>query len=150
MSAPENFEEEVAQNDIKAEEKKKDESRKKHNKLPTEGSGSLELNWYSSAKTWKKSISHFFRNQLRSTKSNDGDGPSGSSEKFPSSATSSPEQKWQSLGKMFHRQHPPHLDAWSKGAADEQPQKKAVAIKKVLSSYFTKNSKALATVANEK
>ncbi|KAI5632949.1 hypothetical protein NE865_14353 [Phthorimaea operculella] len=148
MSAPENVEEEIIQNDVKTEEKKKDGSRKKHNKLPIEGSGSLELNLYSSAKTWKKSITHFFRNQLRSTKSNDGDGPSGSSAKFPAAAVS-PEQKWQSLGKVFRRQHA-HLDAWTKDAPDEQPQKKSAAIKKVLSSYFSKNSKALTPVADEK
>lgn len=40
-------------------------------KMPVEGTGSLELNSYKNPKTWKKSISNFFRNQLRPTKSND-------------------------------------------------------------------------------
>lgn len=44
---------------------------KKSKKIPAEGSGSLELNSYKNPKTWKKSISNFFRNQLRPTKSND-------------------------------------------------------------------------------
>lgn len=45
--------------------------RKKSKKIPGEGTGSLELNSYKNPKTWKKSISNFFRNQLRPTKSND-------------------------------------------------------------------------------
>lgn len=45
--------------------------RKKSKKIPAEGTGSLELNSYKNPKTWKKSISNFFRNQLRPTKSND-------------------------------------------------------------------------------
>lgn len=36
-----------------------------------EGVESLELNTFKGTKSWKKSISNFFRNQLRSTKSND-------------------------------------------------------------------------------
>lgn len=43
----------------------------KQKKVPADGSGSLELNSYKSPKTWKKSLSNFFRHQLRSTKSND-------------------------------------------------------------------------------
>lgn len=43
----------------------------KKNKAPIEGTGSTELNSYKNPKTWKKSITNFFRNQLRSTKSND-------------------------------------------------------------------------------
>lgn len=45
---------------------------KKSKKVPAEGTEEgLELNSYKNPKTWKKSISNFFRNQLRSTKSND-------------------------------------------------------------------------------
>lgn len=45
---------------------------KKTKKILAEGSsGSIELNSFKNPKTWKKSISNFFRNQLRSTKSND-------------------------------------------------------------------------------
>lgn len=41
-------------------------------KMPTEGSGGPEsMNSFKHLKTWKKSISNFFRNQHRSTKSND-------------------------------------------------------------------------------
>lgn len=40
-------------------------------KVPVEGSGNLELSSYKNPRTWKKSISNFFRNQLRSTRSND-------------------------------------------------------------------------------
>lgn len=45
---------------------------KKHNrKVPAEGTSSVELHSFKNPKTWKKSITNFFRNQLRSTKSND-------------------------------------------------------------------------------
>lgn len=45
--------------------------KKKSKKIPSEGTSTLELNSFKNPKTWKKSISNFFRNQLRSTKSND-------------------------------------------------------------------------------
>lgn len=41
-------------------------------KVPHVGTGGgLEMSAFKNLKTWKKSISNFFRNQLRSTKSND-------------------------------------------------------------------------------
>lgn len=40
-------------------------------KIPTEGAGGLEMSAFKNLKTWKKSITNFFRNQLRSTKSTD-------------------------------------------------------------------------------
>lgn len=43
---------------------------KSSKKIPGEGS-SLEINSFKNPKTWKKSLTNFFRNQLRSTKSND-------------------------------------------------------------------------------
>lgn len=51
--------------------KGEDTSRKKNRKNPAEGVGSLELSSFKNPKTWKKSITNFFRYQLRSTKSND-------------------------------------------------------------------------------
>lgn len=45
-------------------------------KVPNVGSGGgLEINAFKNLKTWKKSISNFFRSQLRSTKSNDVSNP---------------------------------------------------------------------------
>ncbi|XP_075972502.1 uncharacterized protein LOC142974220 [Anticarsia gemmatalis] len=118
----------------------------KSKKMPVEGTGSLELNSYKSPRTWKKSISNFFRNQLRPTKSNDGDRPSGSKENFEDKEIS-PDQKWQSLGKMFRRQSFEH---WSKSPSQQgecSSTNKRLAVKKVLSSYFGKKS---SSVANEK
>lgn len=45
-------------------------------RVPNEGSstgggGVLEMSSFKNLKTWKKSITNFFRNQIRSTKSND-------------------------------------------------------------------------------
>lgn len=45
--------------------------RKNNKKNPVEGTGSLELSSFKNPKTWKKSITNFFRHQLRSTKSID-------------------------------------------------------------------------------
>lgn len=50
---------------------KKEEETYKKNKVPADGPGTLDLNSFKHHKNWKKSISSFFRGQLRSTKSND-------------------------------------------------------------------------------
>ncbi|KAF9416267.1 hypothetical protein HW555_006341 [Spodoptera exigua] len=110
---------------------------KKSKKIPAEGTGSLELNSYKHPKTWKKSISNFFRNQLRPTKSNDGDRPSGSKENFEDKEMS-PEQKWQSLGKIFRRQSFEHWNKTSNQQGECSSQNKRIAVKKALSSYFGK------------
>lgn len=52
-------------------DKEEETCRKKNKKVIAEGSGSLELSSFKNPKTWKKSITNFFRHQLRSTKSND-------------------------------------------------------------------------------
>lgn len=51
--------------------KEEETDRKKNKKIPGEGTGSVELHSFKNPKTWKKSITNFFRHQLRSTKSND-------------------------------------------------------------------------------
>lgn len=43
----------------------------KNSKTPVEEIGTSEINSYKNPKTWKKSITNFFRIQLRSSKSND-------------------------------------------------------------------------------
>lgn len=43
----------------------------KNKKVPVEGAGNVELNSYKNPKTWKKSLTSFFRYSLRSTRSND-------------------------------------------------------------------------------
>lgn len=58
----------LVQNETKEEETV---GRNKTRKVPVEGTISLELNSYKNPKTWKKSITNFFRNSLRSTRSND-------------------------------------------------------------------------------
>ncbi|CAK1544756.1 unnamed protein product [Leptosia nina] len=83
--------------------KEEEDTAQKNTNIPGEGTSSLELQSYKNPKTWKKSITNFFRNQLRSTKSNDGDRPSGSKENFEDKDVA-PDQKWQSLGKVFRRQ----------------------------------------------
>ncbi|PZC79854.1 uncharacterized protein LOC110374413 [Helicoverpa armigera] len=118
--------------------------RKKCKKIPGEGTGSLELNSYKNPKTWKKSISNFFRNQLRPTKSNDGDRPSGSKEQFEDKEIS-PEQKWQSLGKIFRRQSFDHYNKSSNQQGECSSPNKRLAVKKVLSSYFGKIKSSSAT-----
>ncbi|XP_026747463.1 uncharacterized protein LOC113508549 [Trichoplusia ni] len=122
--------------------------RKKSKKIPAEGTGSLELNSYKNPKTWKKSISNFFRNQLRPTKSNDGDRPSGSKEQFEDKEMS-PEQKWQSLGKIFRRQSFEHWNKSPNQQGECSSPNKRFAVKKVLSSYFGKIQKT-ASVTNNK
>ncbi|CAH0628629.1 unnamed protein product [Chrysodeixis includens] len=122
--------------------------RKKSKKIPAEGTGSLELNSYKNPKTWKKSISNFFRNQLRPTKSNDGDRPSGSKEQFEDKEIS-PEQKWQSLGKIFRRQSFEHWNKSPNQQGECSSPNKRFAVKKVLSSYFGKIQKT-ASVTNNK
>lgn len=75
-----------------------------------------------------------------------GERPSGSQEQFEDKEIC-PEQKWQSLGKIFRRQSFEH---WSKSPSQQQGEcsssSKRLAVKKVLSSYFGKK----ACVANEK
>ncbi|KAM3967979.1 uncharacterized protein ACR2FA_004277 [Aphomia sociella] len=119
---------------------------KKNRKIHAEGTGSLELNSYKNPKTWKKSITNFFRNPLRSTKSNDGDRPSGSKENFDVKDIS-PEQKWQSLGKIFRRQS--FAEHWNKSGNQQgecsSGQNKRIAVRKVLSNYFGKSQKSLST-----
>lgn len=73
MLCPDSPEGEVVQqqqtnDEIKEQEKVKN---KKTKKVPAEGSGTLELSSYKSPKTWRKSITNFFRNQTRSTRSNE-------------------------------------------------------------------------------
>ncbi|CAB3235670.1 unnamed protein product [Arctia plantaginis] len=124
-----------------------DSWKNKSKKMPIEGTGSLELNSYKNPKTWKKSISNFFRNQIRPTKSNDGDRPSGSKEQFEDKEIS-PEQKWQSLGKIFKRQS---LEYWSKSPSSQgecSSSSKRMPVKKVLSSYFGKRNSSVANKQN--
>lgn len=52
-------------------DKEDDDVCERNKKIPSEGPGSLERNSFKNPKTWKKSITNFFRNQLRSTRSND-------------------------------------------------------------------------------
>ncbi|XP_059059472.1 uncharacterized protein LOC131852767 [Achroia grisella] len=125
----------------------KDEERtcpKKNKKHHIEGAGSMELSSYKNPKTWKKSITNFFRNQLRSTKSNDGDLPSESKQNFENKDIS-PEQKWQSLGKIFRRQS--FAEHWNKSENQQgecsSGQSKRVAVRKVISSYFGKSQKSM-------
>ncbi|XP_026765391.2 uncharacterized protein LOC113523596 [Galleria mellonella] len=124
--------------------------RKKNRKHHVEGAGSLELNSYKNPKTWKKSISNFFRNQLRSTKSNDGDVPSGSKENFEDKDVT-PEQKWQSLGKIFRRQS--FAEHWNKSGnaqgESSSGQNKRIVVRKVLSNYFGKSQKSLSPEENK-
>ncbi|XP_039746326.1 uncharacterized protein LOC120624063 [Pararge aegeria] len=113
----------------------------KNRKIPVEGTASLEIHSYRSPKNWKKSITNFFRNQLRSTKSNDGDLPSGSKENFEEKEIS-PEQKWQSLGKVFRRQS--FAEHWPKSSnqqSESSTQNKRHGVRKVISSYFGKSQK---------
>lgn len=51
--------------------KNEEDSCNKKSNIPNEGTGNLELKSYKTTKSWKKSITNFFRSQLRSTKSND-------------------------------------------------------------------------------
>lgn len=73
MLCPDSTEGQVVQEQQPSEEIKEQEKvkNKKIKKVPAEGSGTLELNSYKNPKTWKKSITNFFRNQTRSTRSND-------------------------------------------------------------------------------
>lgn len=50
----------------------------------------------------------------------------------------SPEQKWQSLGKIFRRQSFEHWNKSSNQQGECSSQNKRIAVKKVLSSYFGK------------
>ncbi|XP_045459575.1 uncharacterized protein LOC123670113 [Melitaea cinxia] len=121
--------------------KNEEDSCNKKSNIPNEGTGNLELKSYKTTKSWKKSITNFFRNQLRSTKSNDGDLPSGSKEKFEEKEIA-PEQKWQSLGKVFRRQS--FAEHWQKSPSQQgenSAQNKRHAVRKVLSSYFGKSEK---------
>ncbi|CAK1578847.1 unnamed protein product [Parnassius mnemosyne] len=130
--------------------KKEDETFRKKNQVPADGPSSLELNSLKSPRNWKKSISNFFRGQLRSTKSNDGDRPSDRKETFHDKELS-PEQKWQSLGKVFRRQS--FAEHWNKTSnynqGESSSQNKRLAVRKVISSYFGKSQKSL-SVTNEK
>ncbi|KOB76471.1 Glutamate-ammonia-ligase adenylyltransferase [Operophtera brumata] len=115
-------------------------------KIPNEGTG--EMSSFKNLKTWKKSISNFFRNQLRSTKSNDGDLPSGSQDNFEDKEMS-PDQKFQSLGKIFRRQSfAEHWPRSSNHQEETSSQNKRLTVRKALSSYFGKAQKTPA-VANE-
>lgn len=73
MLCPDSPEGQVVQQQQPSEEIKEQEKvkNKKAKKVPAEGSGTLELSSYKSPKTWKKSITNFFRNQTRSTRSNE-------------------------------------------------------------------------------
>ncbi|XP_013186968.1 uncharacterized protein LOC106132166 [Amyelois transitella] len=127
---------------------KEDTCPKKSRKVPVEGTGSLEIN-LKNPKTWKKSITNFFRHQLRSTKSNDGDHSSGSTEKFEDKDIA-PELKWQSLGKVFRRQT--FTDHWNKVTNQQgecsSGQTKRMPVRKVLSSYFGKSKTPSGTEEN--
>ncbi|KPJ16227.1 hypothetical protein RR48_08232 [Papilio machaon] len=128
---------------------KKEEETYNKNKVPADGPGTLDLNSFKHHKNWKKSISSFFRGQLRSTKSNDGERPSGSKETFDEKQIS-PEQKWQSLGKVFRRQS--FAEHWNKTAHNEgenSSQNRRLAVRKVISSYFGRTQKNQ-SVANDK
>ncbi|CAH4036145.1 unnamed protein product [Pieris brassicae] len=128
------------QNEIHSKEEEKIYN--KNNNIPGEGTSSMELRSYKNPKTWKKSITNFFRNQLRSTKSNDGDRPSESQENFEDKDVA-PEQKWQSLGKVFRRQS--FAEHWPKSPlqhGEGSSQNKRQAVRKVLSSYFGKSLKS--------
>ncbi|CAH2062771.1 unnamed protein product, partial [Iphiclides podalirius] len=110
--------------------KKDEDSICKKNKVPADGLGALELNSLRNPRNWKKSISSFFRGQLRSTKSNDGDRPSGSKETFQDKQMS-PDQKWQSLGKVFRRQS--FAEHWNKNSShqgESSTQNKRLAVRK--------------------
>lgn len=70
-----------------------------------------------------------------------GDLPSGSKEKFEEKEIA-PEQKWQSLGKVFRRQS--FAEHWQKSPSQQgesSSQNKRHAVRKVLSSYFGKSEK---------
>lgn len=78
MLCPDSTEGQVVQQQQPSEEIKEQEKvkTKKTKKVPAEGSPdptvpNLELNSYKNPKTWKKSITKFFRNQSRSTRSNE-------------------------------------------------------------------------------
>lgn len=64
-----------------------------------------------------------------------GDRPTGSKEKFEEKDIN-PEQKWQSLGKMFRRQS--LVEHWNKSSNQGEcsAPNKRLAVKKVISSYF--------------
>lgn len=66
-----------------------------------------------------------------------GDRPSGSQEHFEDKEIS-PEQKWQSLGKIFRRQSFEHWNKSSNQQGECSNPSKRLAVKKVLSSYFGK------------
>ncbi|CAG9091934.1 unnamed protein product [Plutella xylostella] len=100
-------------------------------------SGSTELASFRGPKTWKKSITNFFKNPSRS-RSNDGDRPTGSKETYEEKDMT-PEQKWQSLGKIFRRQS---FADHNLGESSSH-QSKRVAVRKVLSSYFGKKPKSI-------
>nr|XP_034825206.1 uncharacterized protein LOC117982880 [Maniola hyperantus] len=130
----------------------KDMCSKKNKKQPIEGlanNTNFDIHSYKNPKTWKKSITNFFRNQLRSTKSNEGDRPSVSNENFEEKEMR-PEQKWQSLGKVFRRQS--FAEHWQKPSSQQgesSTQNKRHAVRKVISSYFGKSQKCTID-ANEK
>lgn len=72
-----------------------------------------------------------------------GDRPSGSKESFEDKEIA-PEQKWQSLGKVFRRQS--FVDHWNKSASPQgecSSQSKRLAVRKVLSNYFGKSQKSV-------
>ncbi|VVD05720.1 unnamed protein product, partial [Leptidea sinapis] len=110
------------QNDVSVKDEE-DTSFQKSKRIPIEGTSGMELNSLKSSRNWKKSITEFFRNELRSTRSNDGDRPSGGNEKNGNEKFEekniATEQKWQSLRKVFIRQS--FVDNWqrSPGQAKE-------------------------------
>lgn len=69
-----------------------------------------------------------------------GDRPSGSKHQFEDKELS-PEQKWQSLGKIFRRQS--FAEHWKSNnqQGENSSQNRRVAVRKVLSSYFGRNDK---------
>lgn len=77
-----------------------------------------------------------------------GEGPSGSDEHFEDKAIS-PEQKWQSLGKIFRRQSfaDHHWDKPNHGESSSHS--KRFAVRKVFSSYFGKNQKSDLSTSRE-
>ncbi|VVD02573.1 unnamed protein product [Leptidea sinapis] len=117
------------QNDVSVKDEE-DTRFQKSKRIPIEGTSGMELNSLKSSRNWKKSITKFFRNQLRSTRSNDGDRPSGSNEKFEEKNIA-PEQKWQSLGKVFRRQS--FVDNWQRSpgqAGETSSQNKRFGVRK--------------------
>ncbi|KAL4707471.1 hypothetical protein ACJJTC_000115 [Scirpophaga incertulas] len=100
----------------------------------------FELFSYKNPKTWKKSITNFFRHQIRSTKSNDGERPT-RSDIIKEAKNVSPEKKWQSLGKVFRRQG--FVDTGEKDVSchGECPShSKRLAVRKAFTNYFSNKS----------